>query len=36
MIQQSHSWAYTQTKLQFEKIHAPHMVIAALFATAKT
>ena len=23
MIQQSHSWAYTQTKLSFKKIHAP-------------
>ena len=23
MIRQSHSWAYTQTKLQFKKIHAP-------------
>ena len=23
MIQQSHSWSYTQTKLYFEKIHAP-------------
>ena len=22
MIQQPHLWAYTQTKLQFEKIHA--------------
>ena len=23
MIQQSHSWGYTWTKLQFEKMHAP-------------
>ena len=23
MIQQSHSWAYTQRKLQLEKVHAP-------------
>ena len=25
MIQQSHSWAYIQTKLQFKNIHAPHV-----------
>ena len=36
MIQQSHSWAYIQTKLQFKKIHVPPMFIAALFTTAKT
>ena len=30
MIQQSHSWAHTQTKPWFEKIHAP------LFTTAQT
>ena len=36
MIQQSHSWAYIQTKLQFKKIHVPPMFIAALFTIAKT
>ena len=37
MIQQSHSWAYIQTKLEFEKIHAPlPMFTAALFTAAKT
>ena len=33
MTQQSHSWASTQTKLKFEKIHA---FLHALFTTAKT
>ena len=36
MIQQSHSWAYIQTKLSLKKIHAPPMFIAALFAIVKT
>ena len=35
MIQQSHSWAYNQTKLEFKKIHAP-MFIAAVYTIAKT
>ena len=36
MTQKSHSWAYTQTKLQFKMIHAPAMFIAALLTIAKT
>ena len=28
MSQQSHSWAHTQTKLWFEKIHTPLFTIA--------
>ena len=35
MIQQSHSWAYIQTKLKFIKIHAPPTFIEALFTIAK-
>ena len=35
MIQQSHSWAYIWTKLQFKKIRATIMFIALLFPTAK-
>ena len=34
MIQQSHSWAYIWTKLQFKKIHT--IFIASLFTIAKT
>ena len=38
MTQQSHSWAYIQTKLSLKKIHAPvcSLFTAALFAIAKT
>ena len=36
MIQQSHSWVYIKTKLQFKRICAPPMFIATLFAMAKT
>ena len=36
MIQQSHSLAYIQTKLQFKRIHVPLMFTVALFTTAKT
>ena len=35
MIQQSHSWAYIWTRLQFKKIRATIMFIALLFPTAK-
>ena len=35
MIQQSHSWAYIQTELSFEMIHAFQRYIAALFTIAK-
>ena len=35
-IQQSHSWAKTQTKLSLKKVNVPSMFIAALFTTAKT
>ena len=35
MIQQSHSWAYIQTKLQLKRYMHP-MFIAALFIIAKT
>ena len=31
MIQQRHSWSYTQTKLYFEKIHATPVFMAAQF-----
>ena len=34
MIQQFRSWAYIWTKLQFKKIHAHVMFIAALFTIA--
>ena len=34
MIQQSHSWARIQRKLEFKRIHA--IFIAALFTAAKT
>ena len=34
--QQSLSWAYIWTKLQFKKIHSPVMFITALFTIAKT
>ena len=36
MIQQSHSWAYIQTKHSLKKTHAPPMFTVALFTTAKT
>ena len=36
MIQQSHSWAYTQTELFLEKDTCTPMFIAALFTIAKT
>ena len=36
MTQQSHSWAYTQTKLSLKKDTCTHMFIAALFTIAKT
>ena len=36
MTQKFHSWAYTQTKLQFKMIHAPPMFIAALLTIART
>ena len=36
MIQQSHSWAYIQTKLQIQKDTCAHMFITALFAKANT
>ena len=36
MIQQSHSSAFTWTKLQFKKMHATPVFTAALFTTAKT
>jgi len=36
MIQQSHSWVYIKTKLQFKRICAPPMFIATLFAMVKT
>ena len=35
-IQQSYSWAYIWTKLQFEKIHTPFMFIARTVIVAKT
>ena len=35
MTQESHSWAYTQRKPLFERIHAPQLFIAALFPIAK-
>ena len=35
MTQKSHSWAYTQTKLQFKTIHAPPLFIAALLTIAE-
>ena len=35
MIQQSHSWAYIQTKHSFKKKHALLFFIAALFTIAK-
>uniref|UniRef100_A0A8D0QXU5 DUF1725 domain-containing protein n=2 Tax=Sus scrofa TaxID=9823 RepID=A0A8D0QXU5_PIG len=36
MTQQSHSWAYIQTKLSLKKTHAPPVFIATLFTIAKT
>ena len=36
MIQQSHSWAYIQTKFSFKKIHANPLFIEALFTITKT
>ena len=36
MIQQSHFWAYIQTKLSLKKIYATPMLISALFTMAKT
>ena len=36
MTQQAYSWAYIQTKLQFKKIHASPVFIAALLTIAKT
>ena len=36
MTQQSHSWAYIQTKIYLKKTHTPCMFIAALFTIAKT
>ena len=36
MIQQLHSWAYIQMKLEFKKLHASSMFRAALVAIANT
>ena len=36
MIQQSHSWAYIQTKLSLKNTHAPPKFITPLFTIAKT
>ena len=36
MTQQSHSWAYIQTKLHLKETHAPAIFTAALFTIART
>ena len=36
MIQQSHSWAYIQTILQFKKIHVPLFIAPTFTAAMKT